>query len=160
MSVLDILSPVRNYLYAGVAVLAVVGWFYHDHEVATRAVEHERTAVQAESIRVDQAAQRKIDDLIVQHSADVAKIEDTYAAALQTAHDQHAADLQRLRDAALYRATHAVLDGTGSARTEDPSGASGAPSLESVSAELADALRQDDAALGACYADRDALTGK
>ena len=160
MSLLDIISPVRDYLYAALAVAAVAGWFYHDHVVATRAVEHERIAVQAASDKAEQDAETRIEALNNQHIDELAKAKDIYDKAILAAASQRDADLQRLRDADAYRQAHPVLDSAGSPGASAPAGSSSLTELEQISAGLADALRRDDAEAIKCFADRDALTGK
>ena len=116
--------------------------------------------LQAASDKAEQDAETRIEALNNQHIDELAKAKDIYDKAILAAASQRDADLQRLRDADAYRQAHPVLDSAGSPGASAPAGTDGLGPLERVSAELADALRHDDAALTACYADRDALTGK
>ena len=159
-SILDVLSPVRDYIYAGLAVAAVAGWFYHDHVIATRAVEHEMVAVKAASDKAEQDAVARITALNNQHIDELAKVKEIYDKAMVDAAHQRDADLQRLRDADAYRRAHPVLDSPAGPGASAPAGSSSLTELEQISAGLADALRRDDAEAIKCFADRDALTGK
>jgi hypothetical protein len=154
------LVPFRDYAYAALAA-AAVGWFlWHDHTERSIGAAHEAAAVQAASAKAQADATSRLAALNAQYSASLTKVKETYATQMASASTQHAADLQRLRDADRYRKTHTVLDGTAFGAASADAGADSFGALATVSAELADALRQDDAALTQCFTDRDALTGK
>lgn len=154
------LVPLKDWLYVA-AIVAIIGLFswYTVHERHIGAA-HELAAVTKASDKAKADAEKLVKDLTDQHATDVAKIEDTYEHALATADSQHASDLQRLRNADAARRAGTMLQGASSNSPQTDGGAAGLSPLESVSAELADALRRDDSALTACYADRDSLTGK
>lgn len=160
MFLLTKLIPFRDWIYAAIAVAGVVFWFHHDHVEQARGAARVNTAVMAATQRAAAVAHAKIVQLNTQHATEVAKVENTYENALVAASSQHAADLRRLHDYEIYREAHGVLGGSSSPSAKAPQGAGSVERLEQVSAELADALRQDDAALNECYADRDSLTGK
>jgi hypothetical protein len=154
------LIPLKDWLYIA-AIVAIISLFvgYTMHERHVGAV-HELAAVTKAGAKAEAAVEAKIKTLTDQHAATVADIEDKYEGLLKDADNQHGSDLQRLRDADTYRKTHSLLPSAGSSAAQADSGGAGLTGLESVSAKLADAVRRDDAALNACYADRDDLTGK
>jgi hypothetical protein len=159
------LLPFRDYLYAALAVVAVVFWFHHDHVLEARGAASELVAVQKTTKTLQAQAQAQIASLTKQHDADVAKVQATYEQTLASNNAQHNADLKRLRDDyESHSASHASLAGTSGATPGPDAGAAGAVTLGNVPAgltlELADALRADDAQLTSCWADRDSLTGK
>lgn len=154
------LLPIRDWIYAGLAVLAVLFWFWHDHQVAAAAVAHENAALQAQSEADITAAENWIDTLNKQHAADVAKVQGDYEKLIAANSASYAADLQRLRTLTAHSKTSTVL-GSASAATSSPNGgACDISRVGSMAAKLADALRRDDAALVACRAERNLLTGK
>lgn len=159
------LIPFRDYLYAALAVAAVIWFLHHDHLERDIGAAKVVASVQAATRKAEQAAQKRIDKLNVDHANDVAQIEDRYE---NTIHDNdvaHAADLQRLHERSHSDSSPGKLLGSASGgETSTQAGASSAEGLGGVPAtialRLADALRADDAALDKCYADRDSLTGK
>lgn len=159
------LIPLRDWLYAGLAVAVLILWIHHNHVEQAKGAAAVASAVQTATNKANTAAQAKIDKLTADHADDVAQIEDRYENTIRDNDTTHAADLQRLRDrAARDSSTNQVLDSSISGEATSQAGAGGTESLGSVPAEraldLADALRADDAALDKCYADRDSLTGK
>lgn len=154
------LLPAKDYVY-GAIIAALLGWFgwytYHERHVGAQETV---AAVQKASKKAEATAEKQVQKLTNEHAADVAAIEDKYEGMLSDADDAHNADLQRLHDAERYRQANSAVARTLSAPAQAPSGTDSTKRLESISAELADALRKDDAALEACYADRDSLTGK
>ena len=161
LALLTKLLPFRDWIYAALAVAAVAGWFYHDHVIATQAVAHERAAVAAASAKAEHDAESRVAALAAQHTAELIKLKVDYDAQISHALAAHVDDVQRLRDYDTYRRAHPVLVGAvGTLGQALADGSDSFAALGAVSAELADALRHDDAALTACYADRDALTGK
>lgn len=158
------LIPSKDWLYIA-AIVALLSSFtaYTIHERHVGAA-HQLAAVARASAKAEAAAKQQIQDLTDQHSRDVTAITGAYNHAIQTASVERDSDLKRLRDFDAYRKAHPALDGAGGSVTSDGAGGQSADGLGAVpaglAAELADALRQDDAALRACYADRDSLTGK
>lgn len=154
--------PFRDWIYVGIAAAAVVWFLHHDAVERARGAAQVTAAVQVANQKAEKAAAVEIASLNAQHAADVAKVSTVYENALVVASSQHATDLQRLRDYAAYRSSHSntVLEGTSGSAPQTDAGAEGPGRLGTTAAELADALRQDDAALMACYRERDSLTGK
>lgn len=154
------LIPLKDWVYVAaiVAIVSVFTWYtVHERHVGAT---HELAAVTKAGHKAEDAAEQRIKTLTDQHAIDVAKVEENYENLLKTADDQRVSDLQRLRNADAYRKTHSVLGSTSGAGTQTTSGTTCLNPLESISAELADALRRDDAALAACYVERDSVTGK
>ena len=166
VAVLLKLVPFRDYVYAALAIGAVVFYNAHVHKLEAAAVAHEVAAVQAAGAKVMAAANAQIASINQQHAADVAKVQATYEQQISAASAQHDADLRRLRVGAAggQHGGGPVLGSSSSASSSAGGGDGGAVGLATVPGELAlklaDALRQDDAALQACYTDRDNLTGK
>lgn len=159
------LIPLRDWLYAGLAVAAIIFWFHHDHVEQAKGAATVTAAVKAATDKAQAAAAVAITKLNTNHANDVAQIEDHYENTIRDNDAAHAADLQRLRDrAARSSHTNGVLEGSPGGEATSQAGAGSSESLGSVPAEyaleLADAVRADDAALDKCYADRDSLTGK
>lgn len=159
------LIPFRDYFYAAVAVAAVIFYNVHVHELevgyAKQRVAAVEAADKAATDRTLRAAKDAIDAKEKQYTLQLSQVEDTYETQLKSADDQHNADLARVRQltAASNRGAGSVLSGSGSSGAEAACGALCAAAL-GAGAELAAALRQDDAALTACYDERDKVTGK
>lgn len=162
------LVSVRDYIYAAAAA-AAVGWFLvHDHNERAAGAKHEAAAVAAASSKTQQAADIRVKQLTDTYTAQVKDITNGFQTQLAAASAQHNVDVERLREraAASGNGAGAVLHSAagssqGAAANTGSAGASGLGEVPgTVTLELADALRHDDAALTACYADRDSLTGK
>lgn len=159
------LIPFRDYVYAALALAAIVWFLHHDHVERDIGAARVTAAVREATAKAEKAAQAKVDKLNAAHADDVAHIEDRYEKAIRANDAAHAADLQRLRDRAASDArANKLLGGPASGAAAGEARASGPESLGSVPAELGleivDALRADDAALDKCWAERDSLTGK
>lgn len=152
--------PYRDILYAGLAVGAVIFWFHHNSVEQAIGAARVQRAVAAATAKADAAAKARIATLTRQTAVAQKQVEVTYENALVVAAHQHAADLRRLHDYEVYRQTHGVLGRASSA----PAQAAGRPGsfagLAQVSIQLANALREDDAATEQCWDERAALTGK
>lgn len=155
------LIPLKDFVYLGV-ILAILGAaLYERNHLINEGEAKEVVAVTKAGQKAEAAAETTIKTLTDQHATAVATIEDNYEGMLKDADAQHTADTDRLRNFDAYRKTHPVLaSAPGSATSTADAGADRFERLESVSAELADALRRDDDALTTCYAERDSLTGK
>jgi len=151
-------TKLEAYLLAALVLLvtAAGGAFYFYHKGKTT----ELSALKASSAKVLQAANDRIAALNTSYSTAVKAITETKDAQLAQADAAHAADLDRIRVLDAYRKAHPVLGGAPGAPASGAYRPSSIESLEQLAADLASALRTDDAALFACYADRDALTGK
>jgi hypothetical protein len=162
LTILTKLIPFRDWLYAGLAIAATVFWFHHDHVEQVAGAAKVTAAVKEASAKADAKAAAQIAALNDQHATQLAKVKEVYDNAITSAAAQHDADLERLRHITAGRDNggHPSLGSPTPAAPTADSGDHSFASLGAVAAGLADALRQDDAALGACYADRDALTGK
>jgi hypothetical protein len=159
------LVPFRDYAYAGAVVAAVLWYNVHVHELerayAVKQVAAVEAAVTEESTKVTDAAKKILDAKQKEYAAKSAQTETQYATALKSADDRHASDLERVREltAQIHRGPDAVLPGPAGPASGSDVGPTRAEAL-GIGAELADALRRDDAQLQACWDDRDALTGK
>jgi membrane protein involved in colicin uptake len=162
LAILVKLIPIRDWLYAGLAIAAMVFWFHHDHVEQAAGAARVTAAVAKASAEAEKAAAAQIALLETQHAADAAKVKEVYDTALTTAAAQHAADLDRLRSLTAHRADGGgpVLESSGAGSSTSDGGTGSLAELGTLAATLADALRRDDAALSACYVDRDSLTGK
>lgn len=162
--------PYRDWLYAAIAIAAVIFYNVHVHglEVAyaakqTQAIEE---AVDAATARALSAAKKTLDAKDKQYAQDLAEVKANYEKLIADGDAAHAADVARLRALADKGSgnTNPVLAGAGGTGTTGNGGTEGPGGLGKVPAdlglELVDALRQDDAALTQCYAERDSLTGK
>ena len=159
------LIPFRDYVYAGIAIVATIFCVHEYHVIEAKGAAHETAAVMAASAKTTAAAKVANDKLTADYSTAVVNIGKTYAKAMQDSDAAHAADTQRLRILATsHSGANTSVDSTASTSASTDTGASGAVALGVVPADraldLASALRADDAALTQCYADRDSLTGK
>jgi hypothetical protein len=165
MPLLAKLIPFRDWLYAGIAVAAVIFWFHHDHVEQVKGAAAVSAAVQTATAKAEHAAQLRINDLDQQYAATAAKVKDDYEKQLADASNQHDADLKRLRErAAGHSSVNAAVEGASTPAAGSAGSAASAEGLGDVPAglglELADALRHDYAELQQCWAERDSLTGK
>jgi hypothetical protein len=161
------LIPIKDWVYSGIiiAILAGFGWY----------TIHERDIGKADEVAALQKSSQALQAKAAAHVAQVAKAYSTASsvnlenlnAQLKAASDQHDSDAQRLREYDAYRRAHPAV---ASAQTGSGAGSSGGSgtieddgrfaSLEQVALQLATAGREVSAALSACMADRNALTGK
>jgi hypothetical protein len=164
------LIPFRDYAYAAAAIALVIYYNVHVHDLEVHYAAARVTAVEAaykkgsdEAVAV---AKKQIADKDKEHANDLAQVEENYEKLIQANDAAHNADAARLRQRAAdsEQRANALLASAGSASSAAGGGDQGSGGLGTVPAglglELADALRQDDAALNKCYADRDSLTGK
>ena len=156
---------------AGVAIFALAAFYnVHVHNLETAYAAAKVAAVDAaykrgsDEARAAAAAEIALRDK--DHAAFVAAMKDTYENRIKQNDAAHAADVERLRQRAVEsdrRANGVLASAPGPGASADGGDAS-AGGLGSVPAQLglalADALRQDDAALSACYAERDSLVGR
>jgi hypothetical protein len=160
------LVPFRDYAYAALAIAAVVFWLHHDHVEQAAGAARVTAAVTAATAKANVAAQATIDKYTSEYSSSALAIKDSYEQRIQANTASHDADLQRLRQLATSSnsAPSKVLGSAASVGASNDTGDGSAKGLgevpSSTALELADALRADDSALVACYADRDSLTGK
>ena len=167
MAALLSLIPGKDIFYGALIIaLLLFGW-------------HEVNHLKAEGATKEVAALKiSSDKLVAQEAAHVALVAKTYAAAAANTQGKLDAQIQantalasndanRVREYNAYRSQHPAMasaggtvgssgQGTGSAsQSEDFAG-----ELGQAGVSLADALRDSNAALGACMKDRDDLTGK
>lgn len=159
------LVPFRDWLYAGLAVAAVILWFHHDHVQQAKGAAEVRTAVSAATVRLQKDAQLQIEKIDSWYAVNTAKVRDDYEKQLADASNQHDADLRRLRERAAGNGSgNTQVAGASAPVAGSASGTASTQGLGDVPAglglELADALRHDDAELQQCWAERDSLTGK
>lgn len=152
--------PSKDLLYCAIIIAAGSGfWWYTVHERHVGAAKN-MAAVQAASKKADTVAQKKIAQLTAQHTEDVSNIEDHYETLIKSADAQHDSDLERLHNAARGSTTDSHVESSSGSQSAADLWRQRFVSVGDVSEQLATALRKDDAALKACYAERDSLTGK
>jgi|HubBroStandDraft_4_1064222.scaffolds.fasta_scaffold156265_2 hypothetical protein len=164
------LIPFRDYAYAALAVAAIIFYNVHVHGLevsySAKRVDAVNAAYKKGSDEAVAAAKKQIADKDKEHANDLAQVEENYEKLIQANDAAHNADAARLRQRAAdsEQRANTLLASAGSANSTASGGDQGSGGLGTVPAglglELADALRQDDAALTKCYADRDSLTGK
>lgn len=158
MSALLALIPGKDWFYGALIIGgAVLCWHFYDKYES--AVNYAAT-VKQESAQALADAKKTIADLTTSYDAARKADKETYDKALADAAVQHATDTERLRGLAAARASDSVLSGASGLTAAIAAWSDRLSRVEGISGRLADALRQDDAAALACYADRDALTGK
>jgi len=158
MGALLALIPGKDWLYGALIVGGgVLCWHFYDKY--ENAVNYAVT-VKAESVQAQKDAAKQIADLTTAYNTGLAANKAIYENELKVAAVQHASDTERLRGLAATRNSDPVLQGSAGTAAEAAAWASRLGALESISAGLADALRQDDAAATECRRDRDSLTGK
>ena len=155
---------------AAIAIAAIVFYNAHVHNLEVHYAAAKVAAVNAAYKKSGDeavaAANKRIESLNKQHGDDLAQVEENYENLIKSNDAAHNADVSRLRQRAAdsEQRANALLGSAGSGSAASGSGNQGAGGLGTVPAglalELVAALRQDDAALGKCYADRDSLTGK
>jgi hypothetical protein len=160
------LVPFRDYAYVGIAIAAAVFWWHHDQVEQAAGAAKEVSAVQAATAKAEAAADALFQKNSSEYANSVLAMKDAYEKRIADANTAHDADVKRLQQLAASRnrgSNKAVPSASSSAASSD-AGNQGFSGLGIVPAglglELADALRQDDAALTACWAERDSLTGK
>lgn len=156
------LLPFRDILYGGIAIAAVIFWVHHNHVEQAKGAARIQRAVAAATVKANAQAAARIKLQTQQTAAVQRQVESTYENALAVAGSQHAADLRRLREYEVRRNSHphGVLESTPSASAQTHGGSQSFERMGAVSAQLAAALREDDAALLQCWTERDSLTGK
>lgn len=156
------LLPFRDLLYGGIAIAAVIFWVHHNHVEQAAGAARLQRAVAAATVKANAEAAARIKLQTQQTAAVQRQVESTYENALAVAGSQHAADLRRLREYEVRRNGHpnGVLESPAGAPAQADAGPQGFDRLGAVSAQLAAALREDDASLLQCWTERDSLTGK
>lgn len=153
-----ITTKLEAYLIAALLLLVTAGggafYFYH------KGRSSELATLEAQSAKLLQAADNKIAALNTSYATAVRTITETKDAQIQLILDARASDLKRLGVLDAYRKAHPVLGGAPGPAPQPAGGPGSIERLEFVASGLASALRSDDASLIACYAERDALTGK
>lgn len=152
-------ARVQHYLEIGVVFVIALSWWtvHFEH----KAVAHYFAGLKAQSAKIEAAAEAKIASLNQQYAAGVAAREAQHATDIKNLTATHASELERLRAADAARQARAVLDSSASGReAQRAEDERRLVSLERVAADLADALREEQANLFVCQADRDSLTGK
>jgi hypothetical protein len=160
LAVLSKLIPFRDYVYAAIAIAAIVVYNVHVDKLEHAAVAHERAAVAAESQKVEASAQARLAAQTKDYTDREAVTEANYEHTIQADDAAHAADIARLRQLASQGSGGAALPSAASTSTPADSGRSSLVGLGYVSEELAAALRDARSDLGKCYTERDSLTGK
>lgn len=160
------LIPFRDYLYAAIAIAAVILYNVHvtklEHSYAADKVHAVEAADAAATKKANDAAEANIATLTSHYEANLKKVNEQYAANTQVTAAANAADISRLRQlAASYQHDNAVLRSAVSASAPDGRSDTSTGSLGTVpaelGAELAGALRAERDALVKCYAERDGL---
>lgn len=164
------LVPLKDWLMAAAAVALVVFYNVHVHDLevayAAKQVDAVNAAYKRGSDEALRAAKKIADDKEAAYTAREAQTEENYENLIKSNDAAHLADISRLRQRAAdsEQRANSLLGSAGGAGPAPGSGDQGLGGLGFVSGalalELADALRQDDAALSTCYDERDSLTGK
>lgn len=154
------LVPFRDYLYAVLAIAAVTYYNVHVHNLIKADEYRQEVAIQKESAKVLANAHKVMDDLSAQHASDTKIIQERADAQHKIDADLHSADLNRLRQLAAQSNRGPALGSAAGPTPPSDTGRSSLVGLGYVSAELAGSLRDARDDLGACYAERDSLTGK
>lgn len=164
------LVPLKDWAIAAALVALTVFYNVHVHDLevaySAKRVAAVNAAYKKGSDEAIAAAKVKMAQQDKQYADDSAQVEENYEKLIQSNDAAHAADAQRLRQRAVdsEQRANALLESASRASPTSGSGDQSNSGLGSVPAELTleivDALRQDDAALGKCYANRDSLTGK
>jgi hypothetical protein len=162
--------PLKDWAIAAGVVALVIFYNVHVHDLEVSYSAQRAVAVNAAykkgSDEAVAAAKKQIADKDKEHADYLAQVEENYEKLIQANDAAHNADAARLRQRAAdsEQRANALLASAGAVSSAAGGGDQGAGGLGTVPAglglELADALRQDDAALTKCYADRDSLTGK
>ena len=158
-AILSKLIPVRDYFYAAAVVAAVVWYNIHVHNLEVGYAKQKTDAIVAAVSQAQSAAKKIADQKEKQYAIARAQVEEQHAKDIQAADATHAADLERVRQLTAKIRSGSVPSGPSGPGTGADAGAISAAALGSA-AELADALRHDDASLQQCWGERDALTGK
>lgn len=161
------LVPIRDWIYLGIFVAMVAGFFYYRHSLIVEGEHTEAAAVQVASNKAIAAANIQIAQLTKDHENAVAKIQVATTAQLQAVAVQHDSDLERLREYDAYRRAHPAVQSVPSGSGNQAAGNGGAvtdddrlSSLEQVGLGLATAVNTGRVALNACMKERDDLVGK
>ena len=167
MPALLALIPVKDWIYAGLGVALLAFGGYEIHHLKAEGAAHEVAALQKSSAELTAKAVAHNAEIGKAYVASAAKITGDLNAQIDIANAQHTSDAQRLRDYDTYRRQHPAVASTGSPGGAPVAGTSSAGQGEDFVSELglagvslADSLRDVNAALSACTADRNSLTGK
>jgi len=161
------LVPFKDWVYLSL-ILALLGGFaaYTIHERRIGAA-HEATALKKSSDELQAKAAAHVAQVAKAYAESSTANEENLNAQLKAASDQHDSDAQRLREYDAYRRSHSAVASAQAGSGAGSQGGSGAGedvdqlgSLEQVALGLATAGREVNAALTACMADRNSLTGK
>lgn len=161
------LVPLKDWVYLSL-ILALLGGFgaYTIHERHLGAA-HEITVLKKSSDELQAKAAAHVIQVAKAYSTASTANEEKLNAQLKAASDQHDSDAQRLREYDAYRRSHPAVASAPNAGGVVAAGGSSASSdehelesLELVALGLATAGREVSAALTACVADRNSLTGK
>ena len=170
LAILSKLIPFRDYVYAAIAIAAIIFYNVHVHELNVRYAAHQMQAVEAAdkdaTDRILRAAKDALDAKDAAYKQALANQEVKHAQDIRSRDDAHAADIARLRQLANAgnRNGHAEVGSstgtsTGTGQSSASAGSLGFVPAE-LGAELADALRTTRDQRDLCYAERDSLTGK
>src|SRR5882762_9140971 len=155
------LLPFRDYVYAAIAIAAIVFYNVHVHNLevryAAKQVAAVKIAVQEASTTLIASAAKEMNIQAARYAANLKRMNETHAKQSQADDAAHAADLQRLRQlaAASNSGGSGSLEGAGGPSSSPDPGRSSLIGLGYVSAELAAALHDARNDLGSCYAERD-----
>jgi len=152
------LIPTKDWFYGAlIASLGLLGWHFYDKY--EDAIKYAAT-VKAESVATLADAKKTIADQTASYSANLQKVLDNDAKIAAANITANSADLDSLRRIAALNSSNPVLQGASGTAAEAAAWASRLGQVESISADLANALRNDDLAVSECRAERDSLTGK
>jgi len=148
--------PFRDYAYAAAAIAAVVWYNVHVHNLEVGYAKQKTDAIYAAVDAVQKAAKAKADEKEKQYQSAMQMVQESYNAQIADANTQHDADLERVRKLTAQIRSGSVSSGSTGTQAGADAGAISVAAL-GVGAELADALRHDDASLQLCWDERDAV---
>lgn len=161
------LIPVRDYLYLGLAVMALLGFLAYRHSLILKGERTKLAELAVSSRKLEFANAARLAIITKTYDGNLAAIKDANAKQAQIDAAQHVSDASRLRDFDAYRRAHERLAGAAGGPGPATTGDGGASrddarfeQLELVALGLATAGRASQSALTACMSDRNALTGK
>ncbi len=161
------LIPLKDWVYGALIAALLAFGVYEVNHLKAEGAAHEVAVLQASSAKLTADAQKQVVATATAYAKSLTKVKGDLDEQVKTAAVQHDSDAQRLRDYDAYRRQHAALGSAGGGSGSQSAGASSAISVDDVLAgmeqaglSLASANRLAAAALTACAAERESLTGK
>lgn len=142
------LVPLRDWLWAGLAVAGIIFYNVHVHNLEVRYAADKVAAVGAAvtdaSDKLVASAAKEMNAQAAAYAANLKKVNETYAQATQASDTAHAADLQRLRQLASAgnSGSNEPLEGPAGSSSSPDTGRSSLVGLGYVSEELYSTARR------------------